>query len=191
MDIARYLTVEMLLAVGLGAIAVYLLLDLTLKRKRRRPYLPFAPPTDAAAQLRHVMAAEFSRKPVMSKAEYNVFRIVEKEVAAIRGGHRTFAQTSLGEILRSDNPLAHSSINSKRADILVVGPDGLPFFVVEYQGQGHYQGTAAARDAVEKEALRKAGVGYVEVMHTHSVPEIQDRIRSMLRSVSPQPVSSA
>ncbi len=34
---------------------------------------------------------------------------------------------------------------------------------IEYQGQGHHQGAAAARDAVKKEALRRAGVGYGEV----------------------------
>ena len=35
---------------------------------------------------------------------------------------------------------------------------------IEYQGGGHHQGTAAARDAVKKEALRRAGIGYVEVV---------------------------
>ena len=34
---------------------------------------------------------------------------------------------------------------------------------IEFQGGGHYQGTAAARDAVKKEALRRAGVDYLEV----------------------------
>jgi hypothetical protein len=34
-------------------------------------------------------------------------------------------------------------------------------------GGGHYQGAAAARDAVKKEALRKAGVRYIEVTSEH------------------------
>ena len=37
------------------------------------------------------------------------------------------------------------------------------YAAIEYQGHRHYQGTAAARDAVKKEALRKAGVRYIEV----------------------------
>ena len=41
---------------------------------------------------------------------------------------------------------------------------------LEYQGAGHHQGTAAARDAVKKEALRKAGIGYHEVVAGHTTP---------------------
>ena len=40
----------------------------------------------------------------------------------------------------------------------------------EYQGTGHHQGTAAARDAAKKEALRKAGIGYHEVVAGHTTP---------------------
>lgn len=44
--------------------------------------------------------------------------------------------------------------------------------VLEYQGTGHHQdgGAAAARDAVKKEALRKAGIGYHEVVAGHTTP---------------------
>ena len=41
---------------------------------------------------------------------------------------------------------------------------------LEYQGNGHHQGTAAARDAVKKEALRKAGIGYHEIVAGHTTP---------------------
>ena len=41
---------------------------------------------------------------------------------------------------------------------------------IEYHGTGHHQGTAAARDAVKKEALRKAGIGYHEVAAGHTTP---------------------
>lgn len=39
---------------------------------------------------------------------------------------------------------------------------------IEYQGGGHYLSDAAARDAVKKEALRKAGIGYHEVVAGHT-----------------------
>ena len=42
---------------------------------------------------------------------------------------------------------------------------------IEYQGTGHHQGSAAARDAVKKEALRKAGIGYHEVVAGHTTPK--------------------
>ena len=41
---------------------------------------------------------------------------------------------------------------------------------LEYQGTRHHQGTGAARDAVKKEALRKAGIGYHEVVAGHTTP---------------------
>ena len=44
---------------------------------------------------------------------------------------------------------------------------------VEYQGGAHYQGTAAIRDAVKKEALNKAGIGYAEVYASDNAEEIR------------------
>jgi hypothetical protein len=43
---------------------------------------------------------------------------------------------------------------------------------IEYQGSGHHVpgSAAAARDAVKKEALRKAGIGYHEVIAGHTTP---------------------
>jgi len=124
------------------------------------------------------MAAEFTKKKLMGFNEYKVFKVVEDDVSRMRSGHRVFAQTSLGEILQSSDGRAHSSINSKRIDILVIAPDGYPAVAIEYQGEGHYQGNAAARDAVKKEALRKAGVRYLEVSHGMS----PDAVRGLLRA---------
>ena len=48
--------------------------------------------------------------------------------------------------------------------------DCQPRHAIEYQGAGHHQGTAAARDAVKKEALRRAGIGYHEVVAGSTTP---------------------
>ena len=133
--------------------------------------------TDFGQQLRAVMAGSFEKQRLLSNSEYRVFSIVENEIAAQGAGYRVFAQTSLGEILRSSNEDAFHSINSKRVDILVVDRAGWPFLAIEHQGDGHYQGTAAARDAIKKEALRKAGVRYLEF----SATDTDDQIRSRLR----------
>lgn len=162
---------------GLSVVGVYHLLQwaAALIAPRRRKYNP----TDSADQLRWVMAAEFSAKRVMSLAEYRVFKEVEAEVQGWRSGHRVFSQTSLGEVLQSTDRRAHSAINSKRVDVLVVGPNGLPVLAVEFQGNGHYQGDAAARDAVKKEALRKAGVAYLEVFSTEQSDDIRRQVREI------------
>ena len=135
---------------------------------------------DPASQLRHVMAASFHKKKVMSKEEYKVFKVVESEVQARRNGCRVLSQTSLGEIIGSDDKKAFDSINSKRVDILIMGPYGDPIAAIEYQGAGHHQGTAAARDAIKREALRKAGVHFIEILESHSIDEIAQLVRRIL-----------
>ena len=80
------------------------------------------------------------------------------------------AQVSLGEILSSKNTEAYGCINSKRVDMLLVDEECRPRHAIEYHGGGHYQGTAAARDAVKKEALRRAGIGYHEVLAGRKAP---------------------
>jgi hypothetical protein len=134
---------------------------------------------DVGEQLHAVMAASFEKRRVMNRAEYRAFKIIEDYVTA-RAGYRVFAQTNLGEILCSSDADAFRSINSKRVDILVVDPGGWPVLAAEYQGSGHYQGTAAARDAIKKEALRKAGVPYVEILADDSDDQIRSRVRERL-----------
>ena len=136
--------------------------------------------TDVGQQLHAVMAASFQRRRLLSTSEYQAFKIIEADVAAERRGYRVFAQTSLGEVLTSPDENAFRSINSKRVDILIVDPGGWPVVAVEYQGGGHYQGTAAARDAVKKEALRKAGVRYVELSAGDGAEQIRSRVREQL-----------
>ena len=53
---------------------------------------------------------------------------------------------------------------------------------LEYQGSGHHQGSAAARDAVKKEALRKAGIGYHEVVAGHTTPK---ELRALVEKLVP------
>lgn len=155
---------------------------------KRRP--PFAVATttslgDSASQLRHVMAASFYRKKVMSKAEYKVFRIVESEIQALRNGCRVLSQTSLGEIIGSDSEKAFHSVNSKRVDILIMGPYGDPIAAIEYQGSGHHQGSAAARDAIKREALRKAGVQFLEILENHTTEDVAQLVRKVFQQSEP------
>ena len=135
---------------------------------------------DVAQQLCNVRAASFKKRRLLSPSEYEVFKVVEHDVLRARRGFRVFAQTSLGEILQSPVEDAFYSINSKRVDILIVDQYGWPVLAVEYQGAGHYQGTAAARDAIKKEALRKAGVGYVEITENDTPAQIRFRVRDHL-----------
>lgn len=140
--------------------------------------------SDSTQQLAAVMEARFEKRRILQRNEYLAFRAVELHFAAMAKGHRVFAQTNLGEILSSKDEAAYRSINSKRVDVLVIDKGGWPVLAVEYQGSGHYRGTAAARDAVKKEALRRAGVAYVEAYPGDTDEQIRVRIHEVLARTS-------
>jgi hypothetical protein len=173
---------------GLSALGVYQLVYLVRRyllggggyRRRARTGGPM-PVLAASEQLALVTAASFQAKPVMNLQEYRVFTIVEREAGACQDGYRVFAQTSLGEVLDCADRAAFSAINSKRADAVVIDRRGHVVIAVEYQGGRHYQGNAAVRDAVKREAFRKAGIEQVEIMPTHSPQEIAVAVRAALR----------
>lgn len=125
---------------------------------------------DAADQLRIVMGADFAIRPLLNKSEARLFRELDRIVIGCNPGWQVMAQVSLGEILSSPDVEAFSCINSKRVDLLLVDEDCRPRYAIEYQGGWHYRKDAAARDAVKKEALRRAGIGYHEVVAGHTTP---------------------
>lgn len=134
-------------------------------RVRRPSQGPVAakPVTDAVDQLRLVMAAGFSRRPLLSQREARIMRTAEAIIAAERLDWRVMGQASMGEFLACPDRQAFAAINSKRVDLLVIGRTGLPIAAIEFQGEGHHQGSAPARDAVKREALRRAGVALIEL----------------------------
>jgi hypothetical protein len=125
---------------------------------------------DAADQLRIVINAVFSSRPILNKSEARVFKELDRSLRACDSTWQVMAQVSLGEILRSSDSTAFSCVNSKRVDFLLVDDAFAPRHAIEYQGKGHHQAGAAARDAVKKEALRRAGIGYHEVVAGETTP---------------------
>lgn len=138
--------------------------------------------SDSTVQLKLISRdnIEFKTQKIMQHEEYNVFNIIEKDIIPSFSGCRVFAQVSLGEILKSTNKQAYMCINSKRVDILIIDKFGSPLVAVEYQGKGHYQNDAAARTAVKKEALRKAGVGHIEIFPEHNKEDIKHLVSRAL-----------
>ncbi len=119
----------------------------------------------AASQLATVSQAKFKPQPLLNKSEARLFKAIDEMVLAARPDWQVMAQVSLGEILRCDDADAYRCINSKRVDLLIVDAECKPLHAIEYQGGAHYKGAhaTAARDAVKKEALRRAGIGYEEI----------------------------
>ncbi|MBX4916839.1 DUF2726 domain-containing protein [Rhizobium bangladeshense] len=144
-------------------------------------------PVDPADQLRIVMRSNFTIQPLLNKSEARVFRELDSIVIGCNSSWQVMAQVSMGEILRSTDADAYRCINSKRVDLLLVDSNCRPRHVIEYQGGGHHQGTAAARDAVKKEALRRAGVGYHEVVAGHTTPS---ELRRLVEKLVEKPIAS-
>lgn len=140
--------------------------------------------SDAAEQLRLVMASDFKPRALLNKGEARVFAELDKLVIARNPGWQVMAQVSVGEFVGSSDPAAYACINSKRVDLLLVDAQCQARHALDYQGTGHHQGTAAARDAVKKEALRKAGIGYHEVVAGHTTPS---ELRRLVEKLVPQP----
>ncbi|WP_234032696.1 DUF2726 domain-containing protein [Aurantiacibacter arachoides] len=125
---------------------------------------------DAAEQLRRVMEADFKPRPLLNRPEAAVFAALDQAVIARNPNWQVMAQVSLGEFLASPEKDAFGAINAKRVDFALMDERASVRHAIEYQGTGHHQGSAAARDAVKKEALRKAGIGYHEVVAGHTTP---------------------
>lgn len=168
---SEYYTILMLLA---GGVLIGVALEQMRSAMRRSAWRERAPsrglPTDAADQLRIVMRSDFVSQPLLNRSEARLFRELDRFVLERNPSWQVMAQVSLGEILRCKDAEAYRCVNSKRVDLLLVDDDCQPRHAVEYQGGGHFQGTAAARDAVKREALRRAGISYHEVIAGRTTP---------------------
>jgi len=132
----------------------------------------------ATAQLKVVMGANFAPRALLNKPERRLLSCIESVLTAECPGYRAMGQVSLGEILSSPEKDAYFAINAKRVDLLIVDPACRPVCAIEFQGTGHHVGpNAAARDAVKKEALRRAGLRMVEVVSGDTPSQVRQIVR--------------
>lgn len=133
------------------------------------------------------MAADFKSRSLLNKPEAAVFRALDKAVIERNSDWQVMAQVSLGEFLASTDKGAYGCVNAKRVDFALMDPECRVRHAIEYQGNGHHQGSAAARDAVKKEALRKAGIGYHEVVAGHTTPaELRRLVEKLVPEATPR-----
>lgn len=170
---------DYLLPLSILALALLLLLPRLLHRRQETRI-------DAPDQLRIVMRSRFEKKRLLSRTEFDIFRVIEAHLRRCGPGYRLMAQTSLGEVLATPDEQAFRCINAKRLDMLVIDTFGQPVLAIEHQSSGHYQSDAAARDAVKREALRRAGVELLEIFDHHRPGDISQLVeRAIERSRPP------
>lgn len=164
-----------------------LLVPLLVRRRKRHDR------ADAPDQFRIVMRSRFEKKRLLSRAELEVFRVIEAHLPRCGPGYRLMAQPSLGEILTAPSDDAFRCINAKRLDMLVIDTFAIPVLAIEHQGGGHYQSDAAARDAVKREALRRAGIECLEIFDHHQPDDIRSLVSGAIARSKPpvSPLSTA
>lgn len=144
--------------------------------------------TDPKNQLEYIAKVGFKTQKLLNKEEYPLLRLLENAAKGVNKGLRVMAQTSLGEVLTTTNEgstkqdrfYAFRSINSKRLDFAIFDRTGTLILAVEYQGSGHYQAKSFIRDAVKREAVRKAGVQYLEIPVDYDPAEASDQVSRAL-----------
>lgn len=143
---------------------------------------------DSTAQRELISNLEFEPRRLLDRSEYGILLILERIAAEKSAGHRVMAQTSLGDVIapkalyasEQARNQAFRSINGKRLDFLIIDRRGIPVLAVEYQGLGRYPDRAFMRDPVKQEAVKRAGIGYLEIPAEYDGRLIEDQIRSVL-----------
>ena len=123
---------------------------------------------DPSAQMEFVSRVDFEPRRLLYKSEYRVLLLLESIARQLGSGQRMMAQTNLDEVIgtgtrsrsKKDQNLAFRSINSKRLAFLPIDRSGMLVLAEEYQGHGHDRNKAFMRDAVKREAIRKAESGF-------------------------------
>jgi hypothetical protein len=143
---------------------------------------------DPTNQLNAISKVNFEKKRLLNASEYRVFRTLEALLNEIGQGHRLMAQTSLGELIKpsessgdwKERKDAFASINSKRLDFAIIDKFGILAVAIEYQGSGHYHHQTFMRDAVKKEALRRANVPFLEVPKGMTPKELKGKVAEII-----------
>ncbi|QEW19779.1 hypothetical protein LA6_001969 [Marinibacterium anthonyi] len=140
-------------------------------------------------QIQAVAGAAFRKQRLLNHGEYKLLLQIEDILPNIAPRHRLMAQTSLSEVIRpvgdgvsKEWKQAFHAINAKRLDFAIFDSAGYLACAVEYQGAGHYtdQTRTFVRDAVKREALRRAGVPLIEIEPTFTKPDIEAALRRHL-----------
>jgi len=129
----------------------------------------------------------FSSRHLLNRSELKVLADLDRILPdTIAKGVRIFSQVSYGEFLKGDSHAAHARINQKRADFVIMGPEGKVLCVVEYQGAGHYgrgeksRTNAEYRDRVKRAACASAGIPFVEIPQKFDIDFVRDQLVSVL-----------
>ncbi len=135
-----------------------------------------------------IMVPAFGRRSLMNKSEIRVFKILQRELPE---SWLIMCQVSYGAFLKNKSFKRYMTVNSKRADYVLVSPDLVVTAVIEYQGSGHFGNTTNGRDRavksdrIKRQALKEANILLFEAPANKYQDDLQEFVRSV---VSPQEI---
>ncbi len=135
---------------------------------------------DRSEQLRLVSYAKFSGRRLMTVDEERVFNTLGSIIAGMGLDWRVMAQINLGEIIDTDDAAALAAVRDQHIDMLIVSADQLPIAAIEYAGNTVAAADVAVQDAIKREALRRAGIAYLEIVAEDSDADLQEQMRRLL-----------
>ncbi|MEM7641037.1 MAG: DUF2726 domain-containing protein [Pseudomonadota bacterium] len=133
---------------------------------------------DAPKSFDAITAVGIERQRLMNRSEYWLYKTLQALAPDLPGHPLIFPQVPIGEVLRvvpskgtpAERRRASQDIQCKRVDFALTDRSGHILAAVEYQGRGHYQGTAAFRDQIKQAVFRRAGIPLVEI-EPHASPD--------------------
>lgn len=131
---------------------------------------------DSAADLRLVSDAGFASKPLLSAREADVLGYVETVAAESGQGWRVVPQVRLVDIIASADAEANAVIGEHRLDMLVVSARHLPVAALDYQPLGQLKDDSALRDAIKREALRRADIPFIEIRANEPLDDLKAQL---------------
>lgn len=155
-----------------------------------RPDVSETPPdlSNPKDQMEAIVSISFERKPLVDREAVPLLRAVEMICREIDPGLRVHAQVCLGEaitprrrgVLAEKVQWAADSIAGKSLDFAVFDRDGMIVAALEFEGSKQQPSRSFLRDAVKREAIRKAGVAFLEVERAYSVEELTRQLYDTL-----------
>ncbi|HTG56500.1 MAG TPA: DUF2726 domain-containing protein [Niabella sp.] len=131
---------------------------------------------DTSKALKIALSNKYEKQRLYNKTEEEVFKLLIQLIYThAKGQYKVNGQTSLGELLKTNNKYAFNVVNYKRVDFCIVDREYMPIAVIEVNGTGHYQNNALERDEIKRAACESAGIKYVAIRENESKKEKLER----------------
>lgn len=136
-----------------------------------------------SSNLAIVAKSSYHKVPLMNKSEHRLFYLLLNYLKShnLDSHFLLFSQVAMGEFIKAEQDEAYAKINHKRVDFLITDKQSNPIAVIEYQGHAHYQHNAAERDAIKREACRKANIAFIEITPNYNQVELNIILKILQR----------